>query len=156
MKTCVLSILLLSLIALFSCSEDSDDIEQDNRMQLLIENSPWAFQDYSLISIIERNNSALTEEELEKFIEKTITGSTLSFQADGTGFSKSGTSDVTNNWSWTLNKNEVQSIWDTNGRITTWRNVEISSTRLRFESESLNFIDEEGNNIQWYGYYTCN
>ena len=157
MKIRALSILILGLITLLSCSNDTDDIEQDSRVRILVENSPWAFQDYKLISVIERNNSKLTEEELENFIEKSITGATLSFNADGTGQSKSGTSDVTNTWTWTLNKNEIQSIWDNpEGTMTTWTNVEISSTQFKFEEDALNFIDEEGNNIKWHGTYTCN
>ena len=156
MKIRILSILILGIITLFSCSNDNDD-EQDSRINILVENSPWAYQDYKLIAVIERNNSTLTEEELENFIDETTTGSTIMFNADGTAMAKSGTSDITNTWTYTLNKNEILSIWDDpKGTIATFKNVEISSTQLRFEEDALNFIDDEGNNIKWYGTYTCN
>ncbi len=141
--------------SIFSCAKDDNDIEQDIRKNILVENSPWVYQSYKLISVIERNNSTLTEEELESFIDKTTKGSTLTFNSDGTGLSKSGTGDKTNTWTWTLNKNEIQSIWDNpKGTITTFKNVEISSTQFKFEEDALNFVDEEGNNISWYGAYT--
>jgi len=156
MKTIKIFLIAIILLAsIFSCAKDDNDIEQDIRKNILVENSPWTYQNYKVIAITERNGSILTEEELEEFIDKSTTGSTLSFNADGTGISKSRTSDLTNTWTWTLNKNEIQSIWnDPKGTISTFKNVEISSSQFKFQQDALNFVDKEGNNIKWYGTYT--
>ncbi|RPD97993.1 hypothetical protein EGM88_07465 [Aureibaculum marinum] len=154
MKIRILTLIIIWISIIFSCSKDRNDIETDNRFDILVENSPWTYHDYKLIAVIDRTGFTITDEEIEELAAESAKGVTLTFKADGTGMAISGTTKESNTWLWTLKNNEIELIWDQpKGTVETFKNVEISNTQLKFEENAWR-IDKDGNKLKWYGAYT--
>ena len=136
-----LNLLLGILIGLtiLSCSTDEkNDNPELSMAELLIQNSPWAFDHYELINIIDAGNSDFTQTDIENDVNSRENSTILTFNQNGIGFvSISGGGTV--NWNWEIiNGNQLKLIHnEANSSIL--ENLSVSSTQLIFDVESVTY-----------------
>ncbi len=101
------SIAFWFLFLIVSCSDDSGDTpepqpETDRRQaDLVIDGSPWTFDQYVLLNVLERNGSALTDQEIADLGAAAYGEVVLTFNANGSG-TETGFDPIPSNFFWDL------------------------------------------------------
>lgn len=101
-------IILFFLVTLFiSCN--SDDNSEPSTINLLTENSPWIFDHYQMLNIVDAGSSVITQQEIENDINSSLNGLSLTFNQDGSGFTSS-VGEPNENWDWEIMSNNQLKI----------------------------------------------
>lgn len=139
MKKLNLLIGLLIGFMILSCSSDDSNNNDDPPQStigvmevLLVQGSPWTFDHYEMISIIDGGNSTLTQQEIEAQTNQDLSGNQISFFQNGTGFT-SVNGAIESNWEWEIiNQNQLKITYSGND-FEIMDNLTVSSNELRVE-----------------------
>ncbi len=146
--------LLLTIIiglSILSCSS-SDDHPQLSMSELLTQNSPWTFNHYEMINIIDAGNSSFAQSDVENSINQSNSGNIVTFNEDGTG-SSFLPNEGTDNWQWEIvNDNQLKLTYDS-GDVEIFENISVSSSQLFIEIESVVFDEIAIYEVTHYGKY---
>ncbi|SMC86346.1 hypothetical protein [Cellulophaga tyrosinoxydans] len=139
MKLRILLILFFGINVL-SCTNKNSEEEFKTKSELLSEKSPWVYSHYELLEIIDSYGSELTEVEIENINNEENEGWTVSFNTDGTGYSKSP-SNITNEWKWKIDTNENLVFIHPND-TTTYADWNVNSSQLYIAFESITYDEQ--------------
>ncbi len=129
--------LLICILLLNACSSD-DDNNQHTIDELLTANSPWTFNYYEMINIIDAGNSSFTQEDIENETNISNSDVTVTFNEDGSGSSFTP-GEGTDSWDWEIiNNNQLKIIFD-GGETSIFENFNVTSSQLTIETESVSF-----------------
>lgn len=134
MKKLNLFIGLLIGFMILSCSSDdsNNDDPQSTTADLLIQGSPWTFDHYEMISIIDGGNSTMTQQEIETQTNQELSGSQINFSPNGTGFS-SINGVIESDWEWEIINQDQLKITFASNQFEILDNLTISSNELTVE-----------------------
>ena len=128
----VISVFLL--VVLIACQSDDENIKSSTE-RILVENSPWSFNRYELINIIDPGDGNFTKEDVENFYNTYNDGSQVNYYENGSGLItlKNG---ETNEWLWRItNNNEMEITIDINNVNIFKFNVSITELILESRNE---------------------
>ena len=142
--------LLIGLMIFTSCSKDENT--QLTKEELLVQNSPWTFDYYELINIVNQGNSTLTQQELETDMNQEIFGATISFSQNGTGSNSIQGGNISS-WEWEITEfNELKLTF--NGDITDnyiLNNIKVTENEFIYEEQVLTDDSSAGLSVIHYG-----
>ncbi len=144
-------IILFFLVTLFiSCN--SDDNSEPSTINLLTENSPWIFDHYQMLNIVDAGSSVITQQEIENDINSSLNGLSLTFNQDGSGFTSS-VGEPNENWDWEIMSNNQLKIIYVGGEFEIFNNLNVTSTLLKMELESVTYDSNANYEVSHYGIY---
>jgi hypothetical protein len=152
MKKLNLFFTILFITLIFSCSSDDNNATELSITELLVQNSPWTFNHYKLINIIDSGNSDFTQADIENDINQNVGGNVLTFDEDGSG-SSFLPEEGTDTWQWEIiNSNQLKITYDGgNGESDTFENISVSTSQFTVESESVSFDEVALFEVLHYG-----
>jgi len=143
--------LTISSLTFFSCSSDDDTVL--SKEEILVQNSPWTFNHYEMINIIDAGNSDFTQTDIESDINQVVSGTILIFNSDRTG-STFTPGEGTDTWDWEiLNDADLKISYDGTTDSDTFENLSITSSQLIIEAESVSFDEVALFEVLHYGKY---
>lgn len=104
----------MCLTMVLSCTnEDSEEIIEEplSLLESMIDNSPWTYDRFEVVSIVQANGYDLQQSQIDDFENESnqeFNGFTISFNDDGTGIDTDGEF----NWEWVNEKNGEMRIWN--------------------------------------------
>ncbi len=134
------NLLLIIFIGLLisSCSSGDDNTELSTE-KILVQNSPWTFDHYEIIGVVDVINIDFTMKGLESEVNQKVSGNVFNFNLDGTG-SRFFPEEETSFFQWEILKNNQLKITFNGGSIrTVFKELKVSSSQLTFEAESVSF-----------------
>ncbi|NCO64935.1 MAG: hypothetical protein COZ17_13945 [Flavobacteriaceae bacterium CG_4_10_14_3_um_filter_33_47] len=136
--------LLLAIIIGFlslACSSDNNDEPQLSIKDLLTQGSPWTFNHYEMINIIDAGSSNFTQTDIQNDVNSRENGTVITFNQNGTG-SVFIPNEGTDNWDWEIiNGNQLKLTFDgINSDIL--ENLNVSSNQLIIETESVSYDED--------------
>ncbi len=139
MKNLTIFYLLISLV-LTSCSSDNSNDNQQSITDLIVQNSPWTFNHYQLLDIVDAGNSTMTQQEIENDVDTSLIDYTLTFNQDGSGNTYLP-NEGTETWQWEiLTNNQLKITYDnSNGENDIYNNLNVTSSELTIEYQSVTF-----------------
>ena len=144
------TILFLLFTLFISCN--SDDSSESSTINLLTENSPWTFDHYQMLNIVDAGSSVITQQEIEDDINSSLNGLSLTFNPDGSGFTSS-VGEPNENWEWEIiSNNQLKIIYD-GGEFEIFNNLNVTSTLLKMELESVTYDSDVNYEVSHYGIY---
>ena len=144
------TILFLLFTLFISCN--SDDSSESSTINLLTENSPWTFDHYQMLNIVDAGSSVITQQEIEDDINSSLHGLSLTFNPDGSGFTSS-VGEPNENWEWEIiSNNQLKIIYD-GGEFEIFNNLNVTSTLLKMELESVTYDSDVNYEVSHYGIY---
>jgi hypothetical protein len=153
MQLKITAILILGLITL--CSSPKDRVsETQNTTELLVQKSPWTFDSYKVIKILNKGNADVNESLLKYWVYNNSYSVKITFNDNGTGTYNDTQKNKEIIFQWTLTENEIDiKLNRANAGALIYKNVEISSTQFKFEKEDYGF-DKDKNKVTFYGVYS--
>lgn len=152
MKVSKIYLLFPLLILLSSCSSE-EDIPTPSNASLLVAESPWNFKSYELNDPVDLGDAMISEQQLIDAVTSELTGMTITFYADGTGFSNTLEED-NSEFTWIIiNETELRLDFtvDEFEDIEVYQNIDISPNELRLSTESTQFVDQLNSNFSYTG-----
>jgi len=141
-----------------SCSKDNEDDSDNNNLtdtELLVRKSPWNFNYFELIHIVDSNGTSLTQQEIENHINQEMNGISYNFEDDSTGRSMvNGVEQAT--WNWYIANNKLTLIIPPPNSITQVLDFEVSATQFYFESQAHIYDEEINVTVYLYGKFVYN
>ena len=150
MKNLNLFIRLLVGFLVLSCSSDDDNEPQVLMEELLINGSPWTFDHYELISIIDSGNSNYTQTDIENYTDDSQNGNIVIFKSDGTG-SSSLPNEGTDNWGWEIVNNNQLKLNFGSGESDILENITVTSSQMVIEEQSVSYDESVQYEVLHYG-----
>ncbi len=141
-----LNLLLGILIGLtiLSCSSDNNDNPQFTTEEELVQGSPWTFDHYEMLDILDAGNSNLTQTEIENETNISYAGQVLTFYNDGTGSATFPSDEEDDNatWQWDIvNENQLQLTFDDESTFI-FENIAVSNSQLILQIETVTYDDD--------------
>jgi hypothetical protein len=136
--------IIIGLTILSCSSDDNNDNEELSMSELLTQNSPWTFDHYEMLSILDSGNSDLTQTEIENETDIAYAGQVLTFNSDGTGNATfpSDQEDDNEIWQWQIiNENQLQLTFD-GGQTSILENITVSNSQLTIQIESVTYDED--------------
>lgn len=153
MQLRITAILILGLITVCSNPMDTDNKTQ-NRAELLVQKSPWTFDGYKVIKILDKGNADVNDSLLKFWVYDNSYSVKITFNDNGTGTYIDRKRDQTITFQWTLTENEIDIKLNLlNAGALIYKNVEITNTQFKFEKEDYGF-DKDKNKVTFYGVYS--
>jgi len=151
MKKLNLLLIIFIVLSILACSSDDNNDTQFSKEELLIQNSPWTFNHYEMINIVDAGNSDFTQTDIETDINQVVSGNVLTFNSNGTGSSFTP-GEGTDTWQWEIiNNNQLKILFDGTTESSTFENLNVSSSQLVIESESVSYDAVVGFEVLHYG-----
>ncbi len=146
--------ILIGLTILSCTSDDDNDSPQTSMSELLTQNSPWTFNHFEMINIIDSGNSNFTQQDIETNINQEVNGQTVGFNSDGTGYTTIQ-GNVESNWEWEIvNGNQLKIIFDlANNETEVYENFSVSSTELVLDYQAVSYDENAMYEVLHYGKY---
>lgn len=143
MKKLNLLIGILVGLTILSCSsDDNNDNLQLSMSELLTKNSPWTFDRYEMLNIIDAGNSDFTKSEIENEINLLYNEQILNFNADGTGSAVFPNDEADIIWQWKIvNENQLQLSYEA-GDSNIIENISVSNSQLIIKIESVTYDED--------------
>ena len=150
MKKLNLFIGVLIVFIFFSCSSDDSPEQQLTLKESLIQGSPWTYNHYELINIIDSGNSDFTQTDIENYTNESQNGNVITFNNNGTG-SSFLPNEGTDSWQWEIiNDNELKLTFDS-GNTSIIENISATTTQMVIEIESVSYDEDVQYEILHYG-----
>jgi len=153
MKKLNLILGILIGFTILSCSSDNDSNDPESTMsELLIQGSPWTFDHYEMVNIIDAGNSNFTQTDIENDVNLRENGITLTFNQNGICL-VTIPNYGTDNWNWEIaNSNQLKLTFE--GAYTNiFENLNVSSNQLIFEGQSVSYDVSVQYEVMHYGKY---
>ena len=83
-KISLMVISIFLLVVLIACQSDDENIKSSTE-RILVENSPWTFNRFELINIIDPGDGNFTKEDVENFYNTYSKGSEVTYYENGSG-----------------------------------------------------------------------
>jgi len=136
-----------------SCSSDDNNTDAVVEVQLeeaMVQNSPWTFDHYELINIVNTGTSTMTAAQIQSDMNLELNGFTLVFNEDGTGVTVIE-GEESENWTWVIeNENDLR-IQFTGENVDLYSNLSFVNSQLKMESESVTFDSTANFEVLHYG-----
>jgi len=146
--------IIVLILLLGSCSESEDlneEVKIETNSDILTSKSPWQFERFTLIRIMEKENDTITEENVMKIVNDSYKGLALNFKKDGTGFTVFP-GDDDHNWTWSFNRQDeicFNEVCDDEKMV----EVKLIDDGFQFTQTSFSPEDENGNSALCVGRY---
>jgi len=150
MKKLSLLITLIFGMLILSCSSDENDNPSNlSKPELLIKNSPWTFNQYELLNVIDAGTSTMTQQEIENDYNMKYSGFMYTFNENGVGYVSSQWG--TFNWQWEIiNSNQLRINWEM-GDVDILDNLNVTESQFDYEAVSITFDDSANSQIKHFG-----
>jgi hypothetical protein len=144
--------LILVLTTFLSCN--SDDNTELSTIELITQNSPWSFDHYEMLNIVNSGSSNITQQEIETDINSSLLNLTLTFNTDGSGFA-SFPNEPNENWQWEIMpNNQLKLTYDiSNQDYELFYNLNVTESHMIMEMESVTYDSDANYEVSHYGKY---
>ncbi|UKM65052.1 hypothetical protein GSB9_01614 [Flavobacteriaceae bacterium GSB9] len=141
---------------IFSCSSESNDQSQQlAKEELLVQGSPWTFEHYKMINLIDAGNSTMTQQEIETKTNLDVSGNQISFSQNGTGFT-SINGNTESIWEWEIIKQNQLKIIFCEDEFEIYDNLTVSSNELMIVYEAATYDPDAEYEVLHNGKYFYN
>ena len=129
------------------------DKETYLNQDVLVNNSPWSFESYELLKIINKQDADVNEALIKFWVYDNSQTIESTFYNNGTGKFIDTAKNQIVSFKWTLKNNEMEIILDLNNspRVV-YENMELSESQFKFEKEDIGF-DKKDIPERFYGTY---
>jgi len=145
--------LLFGLVLFNSCSSDDDTADVVAEVQLedvMVQNSPWTFNHYELINVVNAGTSTMTPAEIESDMNLQLAGFTLIFNQDGTGETVIE-GEEGESWTWVIENGDDLRIVYPGNFSDEYLNLSLLNSQLKMESESITYDSTANFEVLHYG-----
>lgn len=152
MKKLNLFIGLLIVLTIFSCSSDNNDEPKLTMEELLIQGSPWTFDHYEMLNILDAGNSNYNKSDIETDINLAVNGEIIKFNSNGTG-SVTLPEDGTDTWEWEIVNGNQLKLTFASGESDIIENIIFKSSKMIIEGQSVSYDDQAKYEVLHNGKY---
>ena len=153
-KILILSITLITLTVLGSCSVEELFEEEATDSERLVAESPYTFDSYELYLVDDKGESDFTDEEVEADMNRYLQGARFTFKENGEG-SVFNPEDGDRPFSWSLSNGTLTTTTSASGETNTYPDFKVGNSEINFSGRigTLHFRDSVSYTIIHTGNY---